>query len=153
MKVVVGGYRVTKLRPEKPSVPTNKSSCSLRSTIRFPSPCPQNRSLGRANPVRTTFRLRLPLRGYVRYVILTAELRAAGDEEMTDKVSEPLGDQLQRVIAKGLTKLESERAICDGISAGKITIYRRIEKIDFKRKQPLHQSQSLLVEPSEVFIS
>ena len=49
---------------------------------------------------------------------------------MTDKVSEPLGDQLQRVIAKGLTKLESERAICDGISAGKIVIYRRIEKLD-----------------------
>jgi hypothetical protein len=60
----------------------------------------------------------------------STELRAAGGEEMTDKGSERLGDQLQRVIAKGLTTLEAERAICAGISAGEIVIYRRIEKFD-----------------------
>jgi len=70
------------------------------------------------------------LRGFVRHVILTAETRAAGDEEMTDEGSERLGDQLQRVIATGLSKPEAERAICAGISAGEIVIYRWIEKID-----------------------
>jgi hypothetical protein len=69
------------------------------------------------------------LRGFVRHVILTAESRAAGDEEMTDKGSERLGDQLQKVIAAGLTKPEAERAICARISAGEIRVWRRIEKI------------------------
>jgi len=47
-----------------------------------------------------------------------------------DRASEPLGDQLRRLIAKGLTKPEAERAISAGISAGEVVIYRRIEKID-----------------------
>jgi len=86
-------------------------------------------ALGRTNPVRATFRLRPPLRSFVRHVILPTELRAAGDEEMIDKGSEQLGDQLQRVVATGLTKAEAKRAICVGIRGGQIQVWPQIEKI------------------------
>jgi hypothetical protein len=49
---------------------------------------------------------------------------------MTDNSSQRLGDQLQQVIATGLTKSEAELAICAGISAGEIRVWQRIEKID-----------------------
>jgi hypothetical protein len=48
---------------------------------------------------------------------------------MTDSSSEKLGDQLQKVIATGLTKSEAELAICAGISAGEICVWQRIEKL------------------------
>ena len=46
-----------------------------------------------------------------------------------DKGSERLGDQLQRVVATGLTKSEAKRAICVGIRAGQIQVWLQIEKI------------------------
>jgi hypothetical protein len=49
---------------------------------------------------------------------------------MTDNGSARLPDQLQLIIATGSTKPEAQRAICAGISAGEIGVWRRIEKID-----------------------
>ena len=56
-----------------------------------------------------------------------------------DKGSERLGDQLQRVVATGLTKSEAKRAICVGIRAGQIQVWLQIEKIYPEKENFVHR--------------